>query len=137
MLLALWSGFWNPADWVAGPPPPTPTVTEQSAGHGGKKQRFPWDFERASPDYWDVREKALKQRLPKPVSAPSADKPIAEAEETPLHVSLKLSIPEFVDYSPEIARQKAVVEDISNKLSLQRQALQAKSDEEALLALLL
>jgi len=133
MLLALWSGFWNPAAWVQGPTPPPVVFHDPGAGHG-KKQYNIRTFERADQDYWDIREKALRQKLPPSPEAPKpAEKPVVKTE------TLVGSLPKVNLFKPldKFAELDTNYADIVYQLALQTQRVKAKSDDEALLALLL
>ena len=124
MLLALWSDFFNPADWVQ-PPPPPPPVPIPGAGSGQ-----PWG--RANSDYWEERERMLKRFSPL-----HARKAVEERfpEVTEL-VAKRNDIANRIPNMPNVQALHDLGEMI-DALDLQIKNYSIKCEEEALLALLL
>lgn len=123
MLLALWSGFWNPASWVQGPVPPPVVVATRSGGHGRK------DFGiRASEDFWDAREAMMRRYLPVPKARvkPEAVKLVARHN----------VLVERIQRMPDMARLKSLEDKISG-LALQIRKFEVDSEEEEILLALL
>lgn len=58
-MLALWSFFWNTADWVVAPPPVVVETPAERRGGGGHRR----EYERTGPDFWLVRDRYLRQVL--------------------------------------------------------------------------
>lgn len=121
MLLALWSGFWNTADWTPGPTP-APTTTDTGAGGGH-------EYARAGEDYWDARAKMIERH-----------QPIVEREvDTPETIQVVRKYNNIGMQLPAML-QPINIDDLNSLLdsmALQIQQMRVKSDNEALLALLL
>ncbi len=136
MLLALWFDFWNPVSWTPAPPPPQlPDGGAKGAGHGKKDTddyaQYPAIPDRASQDYWDERERFLRLHLPIPEERAVADHP-----EGKKLVQRYNRIAEIAHKVPNLAHLREA-DKILKGLTLQINKLEAESDEDALLALLL
>jgi len=120
MLLALWSGFWNTSDWTPGPTPP-PVQRDSGAGSGG--------YERLGEDYWDARAKMIERHqpiVPRETDTPETVQAIEKYNDIGMQLPVMLQPVNFAD-----------IEHLLGTLSLQIQQMRVKSDNEAILALLL
>ena len=132
MLLALWSDFWNPADWVQGvtPPPVTAPQSPTNAGHGPMWKEK--EYRRADEGYWEAREQSLKAHIPITVSEVVEKQYPEIVPMVAAHNEMVARLPKL----PDIESLNRVSTELI-KLSLQISRLRVKSDEDALLALLL
>lgn len=135
MLLALWSDFWNPADWVQGPTPPTPVVTQPGAGSGGRNEYIP-----RGEEYWDLREAMLQRHAPRPVPkhAPEPVKALVKERNTVIAVvARKPKVPDLALLRRQEEQILAFDEKI-NQIALQIEQIELDSrEEDAILAILL
>lgn len=129
MLLALWSGFWNPAAWTPGSASATATpvvVINSGAGSG--------NYERASWEFWEAREAMMRRFMPQetknvPVDEPR--KPQAEKIVQKINHAVQI-LPKMPDMA-HLYRMEKLLSDLAGQLD----KLVIDSDEDALLALLL
>lgn len=134
MLLALWSDFWNTADWVTGPTPPPVTTTRQQLGGPGKKKRERYPYQRADSEYWEEYEKMLRRH------AADLEKPVPEEAPEQLVILHKhrATLVEAAKRLPTVEQLRAVDAKISSISSqIQEFDLQSRDEEDAILALLL
>ena len=70
MTLALWSFFWDEADWSGGAPEPEPIPTaEPEQGRGSGKNRKHQNYTQADDVFWEMREQYLRaMHAPLPVT---------------------------------------------------------------------
>lgn len=135
MLLALWFDFWNPASWTPGPPPQLPDGGAHGSGHGKQDEddyaQYPAIPDRANQDYWDEREKFLRRHLPAIKSAAVEDDPKGKKLVRKYERVVKLAhkLPD----SDKLREADRVLKNIA----LQIEKIEAESDDEAVIALLL
>lgn len=159
-MLANWMFFWNSADWVQAPPPPVVNTNPESWGSKSKERNIPgwkvdpWlETDRASQDYWDVRERYIRRYMT-PVLEKEAvqevkirqSRPIKENEGNPevtagqSHLQL---LQQARDAVVERARTATNVEALQRevqrviKLTLDISALRVQYYERAVIILLL
>lgn len=129
MLLALWSGFWNPADWTPGSISVTPApvvVINTGAGSG--------NYFRATEDFWEARETMMRRFMPQEAK----DVPVEENRE-PEAKKIVQKINRAVQMLPKVPDMARLnrIEKLLSNLTGQLDKLVIDSDEDALLALLL
>src|ERR1700756_1174624 len=121
-MLALWFDFWNTASWTPAPPP-VPQGVPSNAGSGQGR------YETAGDHYWEVRREFLERHAPvhhRQTDVPAVRALVAKHDAIVDKLPLALT-PVNID----------ALESLLNGLTLQIKQLRVKSDNEALLVLLL
>ena len=122
MLLALWADFFRIEDWEG-----EAFLTNAGSGAGHRKEYDPPSWE-----YWDEREAQFKRNLPK-VEEIIVEIPVEAPEDAPMTPEmLSQAFPNLPDLAGSLRDQRVL-----SDLVLQFHKHRVKSDEEALLALLL
>lgn len=128
MLLALWSAFWNSADWTPGSVSATATpVVVINLGAGG-------GYHRADSDYWDAREEMMRRYAPTEArEVPVTPERVTKAEKIVKKINRAVQIiPKMPDLA-SLHRMQALLDNLTGQLN----KLVLDSDEDALLVLLL
>lgn len=128
MLLALWFDFWNPASWTPGSHTSTAVVVVSNSLGGTKDDDY---YVRAPEEYWLEREKFLARHAPIRAEPAVEDRP-----EVKKLVRKYNRIIEIAPKVPDMAHLREM-DKILKDIALQIYRIEAESDEEALMVLLL
>lgn len=126
MLLALWSGFWNTADWVAGSTSVAPVVVINLGAGGG--------YHRADSDYWEAREEMMARYAHKEVrEVPVTPERVPKAEKIIEKINRAVQIIPKMPNLASLHRMQQLLDNLTGQLN----KLVLDSDEDALLVLLM